>query len=208
MQMQWKSISRRLLALSAALPLLFAGNQALAVTNAGTGTLNVTATVASYITVDFTNTGAVTGNSEGNSTNSYGATASLGFGTISAQGTNLATGVSFNASSAITGCTSGCFEVYAPVTVTVTAYNLKSSSFSMQAALGSTDSTNYWSVGSTDSANPALTTTGVGQTVSGNTTFNYNNALNFNVYLAVPKADSATAESSISNSIALTFVEN
>ncbi len=186
MQMQWKSISRRLLIASVGLLLPLAAHQASAATI--NGTLSVTATVQSYFTVAFSGTD-VTPNATGNSGGTT-ATAAVAFGNINAAGTGLASGVTLvSANTTLGSCSTSCFEVATPLTITVTAYNATSTSYTITAALTAADATNGWAIGSTPAT--ALTTTP--GTVSNGGTFTDGTPESVNVYLAVPVTAQAGA---------------
>lgn len=182
MQMQWKSISRRLLTASVGLLLPLAAHQASAATI--NGTLTVTATVSSYFTVTFGGTN-VTPGTTGTSSGTTG-TATVAFGTINASGTGLPAGVTSGGTNVSLGsCTTGCFEVSTPVTIDVTAYNASSTTYTVQAKLASSDSTFGYAIGT--SAGTALTST-LGSVTGPETggAFDDGNPETINLYLAVP----------------------
>lgn len=120
------------LAFAAVMMTSFAAAQA---GNVATGTLAVTANVASSINLVFNSStgGVVLGNS-GTSA------ATLAFGTIQAFGGTLTTGVSRSA-------TANNFTVSSPVDVVVTKANSTSPTYKLTAQLQTADPLNTWSVG-------------------------------------------------------------
>jgi hypothetical protein len=137
-----------------------------------TGTLTVTATVASSIGLTFETDGsgvALTG--AGTSA------ATLGFGTVSAFGT-IATG---NVTRVVAAAD---FTVSTPFGVKVVRANSNSADYTLTAALGLADATNTWTVNSTD-----LTTSN--QTLG--STYAYGSAVSHSMKLKVPFTAAAGA---------------
>src|SRR5262245_57150025 len=142
------------------------------------GTLTVTGTVASSISLTFENDAA------GVSLTCAGTNAaSVAFGTISAYGTIATSGVtrSLGASS---------FTVSSPFGVKVVKANTSSADYTLAASLASADSTNTWAVNST-----TLTTSN--QNLG--TTFSYGSAVAHTLYLTVPFSASTGAISKVVN---------
>lgn len=190
MQMQWKSISRRLLTASVGLLLPLAAHQA----NAATinGSLTVTASVSSYFTVSFGGNN-VTAGTTGTSSGTTG-TATVAFGSLNASGTGLPSGVtSVSTNTTLGGCTGTCFEVYTPVTINVTAYNASSTSYTVQAQLAAADTTFGYALGQSNAAViPSNGTSSVAVTGPGNGgSFADGSAQSVNLYLAVPTSQAA-----------------
>lgn len=196
MQMQWKSISRRLLTASAGLLLPLAMTHSASAATIGTSTLTVSATVTSYITVAFGGTN-VTGGVTGNAGNSYAATATLNFGSFNYGSTTSSTGDAVSNGVTLGSCT-GCIEVTQPVTLTVTAYDLNSTGYTISANLGTADTTDGWALGSTTQT----LANGSNQTIApSGSSWAYNTTNNLNVYLAVPTTTGSSAPSSVTNTI-------
>jgi hypothetical protein len=149
-----------------------------------TGALTVTANVQSSIALTFENdlagitlTGAATD------------TATMDFGDVSAYGTISTAGVTRTV-----GASS--FTVSSPFGVKVRNANGSSASYTLQAALDSTDATNTWTINST-----TLTTTG--QALGA--TYGYDSAVSHTLNVTVPF--SATG-SSISKAVNFTATSN
>jgi hypothetical protein len=198
MHMEWKSITRRLLTAAAALLLLPAGHEALAA-SLGNANLTVTASVTSYVSIAFSGTNISSGTT-GNSSDSYTGAATLSFGSFNYGSSTSSTGATVSNVSSLGTCTSGCIEVSQPVTLTVTAYDLNSTGYTVSASLGTADSTNGWALGTTSQT----LTNGTGTTIAGpgqGGSFAYNTAEPLTVYLAVPQANGSSAPTSISNTI-------
>jgi hypothetical protein len=128
---------------------------ALAVSGTATGTLGVTATVASSIKMVF-NTDAAGVALGGAGTNA----ATLAFGTVSAYGTIATPNVTRTA-------TATTFTVSSPFDVNVIKANSSSTNYTLTAALASADAVNTWLIGST-----TLTTTAQQLTATGAYTTN------------------------------------
>lgn len=142
------------------------------------GTLTVTGTVASSISVTFENDGAgvaMTGAGSNTST--------LGFGTVSAFGTIATAGVTRTVGASD-------FTVSSPFGVKVIKANSSSANYTLAAALGSADATNTWTIDSLD-----LTTSS--QSVG--TSYGYGSAVAHTVYLKVPFSASTGAISKVLN---------
>lgn len=142
------------------------------------GTLTVTATVASSISLTFENdaAGVVL---TGAGTN----TATLAFGSVSAYGTISTPGVSRSVGASD-------FTVSSPFGVKTVKANSSSSDYTLQAALASADATNTWKVNST-----TLTTSN--QTLG--SSYSYGSAVAHTVYLTVPFSASSGAISRVLN---------
>jgi hypothetical protein len=152
---------------------------------AQTGTLAVSATVASSINLVFnTGTNGVTLGGDGTST------ATLAFGSVSAYGTlntNVGRSVGANA-----------FTVSTPVGVTVAKYNSASANYTLKAQLASTDAVNTWTVGGTavtGAAQATITSTGA-----------YGSAAQESVAITVPFASASLT--AISNTLNFTASAN
>lgn len=148
------------------------------------GTLTVTATVQSSISLTFENdaagitlTGAATD------------TATMAFGNVSAYGTISTSGVTRTV-----GASS--FTVSSPFGVKVMNANGSSSSYTLQAALGSPDATNTWVINST-----TLTTTG--QPLG--STYSYDSPVSHTLRITVPFSAAGT---SISRAVNFTVTSN
>jgi|SRR5688572_7320735 len=143
-----------------------------------TGTLTVTATVESSINMTFeTDASGVSLTGAGTST------ATLAFGTVSAYGTIATANVS-----RVLGASD--FTVSSPFGVKVVKANSSSSNYTLQAALGSADATNTWSVNTT-----ALTTSN--QTLG--SSYSYGSAVPHTMKLLVPFSASSGALSKLVN---------
>lgn len=197
MYMQPKLISRRLLTAAAAMLLPLAAHQALGA-SLGNANLTVSATVQSYISIAFSGTN-VSSNVAGNSGDAYTASATLAFGSFNYGSSTTSTGATVATGATLGSCTASCIEVSQPVTLTVTAYDLNSTGYTMTATLASADSTDGWALGQTSQT----LTSGTPTTISGPNSgaFAYNTANSLNVYLAVPQTTGTTAPSSINNTI-------
>ena len=111
-----------------------------------TGTLTVTATVNSSISLVFNNDVAGVALSAGAGTN----TATLAFGNVSAFGA-VAGGITRTT-------TATTFTVSTPVDVLVTKANSASANYTLKAQLGAADAVNTWQVGGTTVTNAAQAT--------------------------------------------------
>ena len=143
-----------------------------------TGNLTVTATVASSISITFETDGsgvALTG--------AGSSTATLGFGTVSAYGTIATSNVTRTLAAS-------AFTVSTPFGVKVAQANGASTDYTLQAALGSADATNTWTVNST-----GLTTTA--QTLG--STYSFGSAVSHTMKLTVPFTASTGAVSRVVN---------
>ena len=183
MQIRFGTIARRLLPVSAALMLALASTHAFATNPTAAGSLTVTATVTSSLSLSFaTATGGVTLTGAG--TNA----ATLAFGTISAYGTEPS-----NVTVATSGSLcSSCFIASTPVSISVIQADGASSNFTLTAQLGSSDAYS-WGVGTSSALNNTTPTTisATGAYGAGGNTFQ--------VLLGVPT--STTNSTSISNTI-------
>lgn len=164
------------------------------------GSLGVSATVTSSLQLLFnTATGGPT------LTNAGTSNATLPLGSISAYGTEP-TGVTLVAANDTShgSCTSGnpCFVVSAPVSVVVNQFNGSSTKFTLTAELATSDTTNFWAVGSETNA---VTSTGATTIVSAGGTYGSGGNLE-TVYLGVPTA--SANNTSISNTIDFTVTAN
>jgi len=112
-----------------------------------TGTLTVTATVNSAITLVFNSDAAGVPLSSGAGTNN----ATLAFGNISAFGA-VAAGVTRTVAAGTS------FTVSTPVDVLVSKANSSSANYTLKAQLGTADATDTWSVGGTTVTNAAAST--------------------------------------------------
>jgi hypothetical protein len=140
------------------------------------GDLTVTATVASSISMTFETDGSgVTLTGAGSSS------ATLGFGTVSAYGT-IATA---NVSRTVDGT---AYTVSTPFGVKVVQANSSSTTYTLQAALASSDATNTWTLNST-----ALSTS----SQSLGTTYAYGSAVSHTMKLTVPFTASTGALSRV-----------
>lgn len=149
-----------------------------------TGTLTVTATIESSISLTFeTDASGVSLTGAGTSA------ATLAFGTVSAYGT-IATA---NVIRAVGGSD---FTVSSPFGVKIVKANSSSANYTLQAALGSADATNTWTVNTT-----ALTTSN--QTLG--SSFSYGSAVPHTMKLTVPFTASAGA---VSKSVNFTATSN
>ena len=142
------------------------------------GTLTVTATVASSIAMTFENDGAGVALS-GAGTNA----ATMAFGNVSAFGTIATGGVMRTVGAAD-------FTVSSPFGVRVVRANSSSANYTLAASLASADATNTWTVNST-----ALTTTN--QNLG--TSYSYGSAVTHTLYLLVPFTASTGAISKVVN---------
>lgn len=165
------------------------------------GTLNVTATVTSSLTLQFANgTGGPT------LTGVSGSSATLPFGNISAYGSYTGTGVTLVTSNDTShGNCSGsspCFVVSAPVNVVVDEFNSASTKFTLTAQLGTADTTNFWAVGAETNALNSTTATNI--VTAGGTYGATGNQET--IYLGVPTATNGST--AISNSIDFVVTAN
>jgi len=151
------------------------------------GTLTVTATVTGSINLVF--------NSDPSGV------------TLTGTGTNAAT-LAFGSVEAYGGCPAnvtctpgaGSFTVSSPVDVAVYERNSSSASYTLKAALGTTDATDTWSVGGTTITTTAATITATGAyTTSGTGT-------NYPVQITIPYT--VANGTNISNTIAYTATSN
>ncbi len=197
MHMEWKSFSRRLLVAAAGLLLLPAGHEAMAA-SLGNANLTVTASVTSYVSIAFSGTNVSSGTA-GNSSDSFTGTATLAFGSFNYGSSTTSTGATVTTGSSLGTCASNCIEVSQPVTLTVTAYDLNSTGYTISASLATADTTNGWALGTTSQVLSATGTTIAGPGQGGS--FAYNTAEPLTVYLAVPQANGSSAPTSISNTI-------
>lgn len=138
MQANFAKLTPRLLSLGAAMLLPLVAAPAFATGPTGTGTLNVSATIASSITVTFSN-GSSDTISSGNGTSS----ATLNFGTISAYGTPSDT---TNVTVTPNGSTG--FTATTPVQVSVNLANDTTAGCTLTAS--GTDSTYTWAANGTN----------------------------------------------------------
>lgn len=196
MHMELKSISRRLLTVTAGMLLMSAGHQAMAA-SLGNANLTVTASVTSYVSIAFTGTN-ISSATAGNSADSYTGTATLAFGSFNYGSSTTSTGATVTTGTSLGSCASNCMEVSQPVTLTVTAYDLNSTGYTISASLASADTTNGWALGTT-----SQTLSATGTTIAGpeSGSFPYNTGEPLTVYLAVPQANGSSAPTSVSNTI-------
>jgi hypothetical protein len=143
-----------------------------------TGTLTVTATVASSIGLTFENDGAGVALT-GAGTNA----ATMGLGTISAYGTIATAGVTRTR-------TASDFTVSSPFGVKVIGANSSSADYTLAVALGSADATNTWKINAT-----TLTTSN--QNLG--TAYSYGGSVAHTMYLTVPFSASTGAISKVLN---------
>jgi hypothetical protein len=173
MRTLFETVGRKGLVLAAVTALILAANNAQAQATS-TGTLIVTATIESSISLTFeTDASGVSLVGAGTSS------ATLAFGTVSAYGT-IATG---NVTRTL-GASD--FTVSSPFGVKVVKANSASTTYTLQAALASADATNTWTIGST-----ALTT--ANQTLG--SSYSYGGAVPHTMKLTVPFSASAGAVS-------------
>jgi hypothetical protein len=153
---------------------------------AGSGTLEVTASVQGSLNLTFVTDGnglAVTG-----TTTSTGA---LPFGTVSMYGGTIPA----NVIKTVNGTTS--FDLSTPFDVRVDQSNSASTTYTLSATLATADASNKWSIGGTDISSAAafaLTSTGA-----------YATAVPYVFKLEVPATE---ASGSVSNSIGFTAISN
>jgi hypothetical protein len=197
MHLELKSISRRLLTVAAGMLLLTAGHEAMAA-SLGNANLTVTASVTSYVSIAFTGTN-VSSATAGTSTDSYTGTATLAFGSFNYGSTTTSTGATVTTGTSLGTCASNCMEVSQPVTLTVTAYDLNSTGYTISASLATADTTNGWALGTTSQLLSATGTTISGPGTGGS--FAYNTGEPLTVYLAVPQVNGSSAPTSITNTI-------
>jgi len=198
MHMEWKTFSRRLLIAAAGMLMLPAAHEAMA-SSLGNANLTVTASVTSYVSIAFSGTN-VSSAVAGNSSDSYTATATLAFGSFNYGSSTTSTGATVTDVSSLGSCTGGCIEVSQPVTLTVTAYDLNSTGYTISASLAAADNVNGWALGTTSQT----LTNSTGTTISGpgqGGTFAYNTGEPLTVYLAVPESNGSSVETSVSNTI-------
>ena len=156
--------------------LAFAGEARAQATSAGV--LTVTATIESSISLTFeTDAAGVSLAGAGTST------ATLAYGTVSAFGTIATANVSRTVGASD-------FTVSSPFGVKVVKANSSSANYTLQAALGSADATNTWTIDSTD-----LTTSN--QTLGAS--YSYGSAVAHTMKLTVPFTASAGAVSKTVN---------
>jgi hypothetical protein len=168
-------LKRTVIAFGAVLVL---GASSAAAQDTSTGTLTVTATVASSIGLTFEND--VAGVSlTGAGTNA----ATMAMGTISAYGTIATAGVTRTR-------TASDFTVSSPFGVKVVRANSSSADYTLAVALASADATNTWKVNST-----TLTTSN--QNLG--TSYGYGSSVSHTVYLTVPFSASTGAISKVLN---------
>jgi len=137
-----------------------------------TGTLTVTATVESSIGLTFeTDASGVSLTGAGTSA------ATLAYGTVSAYGTIAAANVTRSVAASD-------FSVSSPFGLKVIKANSSSANYTLQAALGSADATNTWTINAT-----ALTTSN--QTLG--STYGYGSAVSHTMKLTVPFSAAAGA---------------
>jgi len=136
------------------------------------GTLTVTATVSSSISMTFENDGAGV-SMAGAGTNA----ATMALGTISAYETISTVGVTRTMGAAD-------FTVSSPFGVKVVQANSPSTNYTLAAALGAADTTNSWKIN-------AVTLNTSNQTLGA--AYNYGSATTHTVYLTVPFSASAGA---------------
>lgn len=145
------------------------------------GTLTVTATIESSISLTFeTDASGVSLTGAGTST------ATLAYGTVSAYATIATANVTRTLGASD-------FTVSSPFGVKVVKANSSSLNYTLQAALGSADATNTWTIDST-----ALTTSN--QTLG--SSYSYGSAVSHTMKLTVPFSASAGAVSKSVNFIA------
>lgn len=197
MHMELKSISRRLLTVAAGMLLLMAGHEAMAA-SLGNANLTVTASVTSYVSIAFSGTN-VSSATAGTSADSFTGTATLAFGSFNYGSSTTSTGATVTTGTNLGTCASNCMEVSQPVTLTVTAYDLNSTGYTISASLATADTTNGWALGTTSQVLSATGTTIAGPGTGGS--FAYNTGEPLTVYLAVPQANGSSAPTSISNTI-------
>ena len=156
--------------------------------NTAQGTLSVTATVNSSISLVFnTDVAAGVPLASGNGTS----TASLAFGNVSAFGA-LASGKITRTVGA------NSFTVSTPVDVFVSQFNSNSANYRLTAQLGAADAVNTWSVGG------VTVTNGAAATITSTGAYATNNA--FAVAITVPFT--SASGTSITNSIVYTATSN
>src|SRR5688572_7786887 len=143
-----------------------------------TGTLTVTATIESSISLTFETDGS------GVSLTGAGtSTATLAYGTVSAYATIATANVTRTLGASD-------FTVSSPFGVKVVKANSSSSNYTLQAALGSSDATNTWTINTT-----ALTTSN--QTLG--SSYSYGSAVPHTMKLLVPFSASSGALSKLVN---------
>jgi hypothetical protein len=143
-----------------------------------TGTLTVTATVESSISLTFENDAAGVALA-GAGTNA----ATMALGSISAYETISTPGVTRTTAAAD-------FTVSSPFGVKVVKANTSSGSYTLAAALGSTDTTNTWKIN-------AITLTTANQSLGAG--YGYGSAVTHTMYLTVPFSASTGAISKVLN---------
>lgn len=187
MQSKFAKLTPRLLTLGAAMLLPFAAVQAFAVAPTANGTLTVSATVASSITISFNNASGSDTVTGGSGTNA----ATLNFGTISAYGTPSDTHVT------ITPGTNN-FTASTPVAVTV---NVANDTAGCTLTATGTDTTYTWAANSTT----VSTTTGTSDVMGGACSTTAANTVNLK--LTVPTTG-GTVTAQPTNTITFTATGN
>lgn len=169
---------RRGFTLALAVVGLLMGARPVVAQDTATGTLQVTATIASSISLTFENDAAGVALT-GAGTNA----ATMAFGTVSAYGTISTPGVTRTVEATT-------FTVSSPFGVRVAKANGASASYTLQAALASADATNTWKVNAS-----TLTTTN--QTLG--SSYSYATTVSHTLYLTVPLTASSGALSRVVN---------
>jgi len=149
MQIRFRKFNRYIIPAVAVLMLPMICTRAFAASPTASGSLTVTATVNSSLTLSFaTASGGVTLTGAGTNT------ATLAFGAISAYGTEPANVTVTNSGSLC----SSCFIAQTPVSIAVVQADGSSSTFTLTAQLGTSDAYS-WGVGSSAALNNTTPTT-------------------------------------------------